>query len=228
MDDPVLTGGPVLVLAPHPDDESLGCGGLLADVWRSGGRAHVVCVTDGAASHPGSRSHPAPVLADLRRAELALAVEALGGAASDVTWLGFPDAGTHLVDRQVLTAAIGAAVDAVQPGVLLAPSPLDPHCDHEATADAARQVAAARPGLAFCYYPVWSAWVARPGRTPAPATTRAVARDHRHRDAKRAAIAAHRSQTGEVVRDDPGGFVMPEGFADWFAERPETYFRAAP
>jgi LmbE family N-acetylglucosaminyl deacetylase len=228
MDDVLSTGGPVVVLAPHPDDESLGGGGLLADVWRRGGEAHVVCVTDGAASHPASLTHPAPALAALRRRELERAIGILGGDGSRLTWLGFPDAATHRVPRPRLTEAIGSVVDAIRPGILLAPSPLDPHCDHETTADAARELATARPGLALWFYPVWSAWNARSGPLPAPEGTRVTHRDHRNRAVKRAAIAAHRSQRGLVVHDDPEGFAMPPGFAAWFAERPETYFEALP
>lgn len=219
-------GGPVLVLAPHADDESLGCGGLLADTWRSGGNAHVACVTDGAASHPGSRAHPAETLAALRRAELRHAVAILGGDAADVTFLDFPDAATDAVHGpgQDLTRAIGAVVDRIAPGVLLAPSPLDRHCDHVTTARAARRVVTGRPGTALWFYPVWSAWAARGTAIPRPAGTRSIRRPCRRFARKRAAIAAHRSQRGEVVRDDPGGFSMPPGFADWFAYRPETFF----
>ena len=49
--DALLGGRPLLVLAPHPDDESLGCGALLAH-GLAGPGAHVACLTDGAASHP--------------------------------------------------------------------------------------------------------------------------------------------------------------------------------
>ncbi len=46
---------PIVVLAPHPDDESLGCGALLAAAFAGKG-ARVVCLTDGSGSHPGSRA----------------------------------------------------------------------------------------------------------------------------------------------------------------------------
>ena len=52
----LLRGRPLLVLAPHPDDESLGCGALLAQAFAGAG-AHVACLTDGAASHPGGGVH---------------------------------------------------------------------------------------------------------------------------------------------------------------------------
>ena len=224
--DRLEVAGPVLVLAPHPDDESLGCGLLLASLWGGGGRAHVACLTDGAASHPGSRSHPPDRLAALRRAEMLEAVARLGGTAADVTFLGHPDAGLHRVTG--LAAEIGALVDRLGAATLIGPSRLDPHCDHEAAADAAAAVAAARPGLRLLSYAVWSRWHAG-GDVPLPDGARALALDAPDRQpAKRAAIEAHASQAGGVVHDAAEAFAMPEGFAAMFAQGPEPYFEARP
>ncbi|MGB3554148.1 MAG: PIG-L deacetylase family protein [Jannaschia sp.] len=218
---------PVIVLAPHPDDESLGCGLLLAEIWRRGGEAHVMCLTDGAASHRGSAEWSADRLAALRRAELSGAVAELGGDPTrDVTWLGFPDAALHRVhgpgDDPV--RSILALVDDFGAGTLVAASPSDPHCDHLAGARAALRVKAARPGLNLLFYPIWSRWQLHEAGADADSQVPIVLDLPRHRSAKRAAIAAHRSQMGQVVADDPDGFVMPDGFADYFAEAPEHYF----
>ena len=83
-------GGGPLIVAPHPDDEVLGCGGLLAQV---GGL--VVAVTDGEASHPGSTVHGPGRLAELRRAETAAALAALGRPETVVHRLGHPDGGVE-------------------------------------------------------------------------------------------------------------------------------------
>ncbi len=218
----------VLVLAPHPDDESLACGALLASAFAMPGpkKAHVVCLTDGAASHPGSREVSAADLAILRRQELQMAVLYLGGTAGDVTWLGAPDgslvAASEMVDRIV---AIARDCDA---GLVLAPSPLDPHCDHVAGATIGRAVAAQMPGVRLGYYPVWSRWHGG-GTAPVPDRTYAVGlRAGPHAARKAAAIAAHASQQGGVVRDAPDGFEMPPGFADFFAKQDEIYFLDQP
>ena len=68
------TLGRTVVVAPHADDESLACGGLLALLARQGVEAHVVVVTDGAASHPGSAMFPPARLAAVREAESRAAV----------------------------------------------------------------------------------------------------------------------------------------------------------
>lgn len=226
-DIPAITAGallrdrPLLVLAPHPDDESLGCGALLTKGFARPG-AHVVVLTDGAASHPGSQAVSPSQLAAIRRGETEDAVGHLGGSARDITFLAAPDSGleasAEMVARVLDLALTGGY------GLLAAPSPLDPHCDHEAAAAIGAAVARRVPGLRVVFYPVWSRWHGG-GRAPVPpgtvarrlpVGTRAVA--------KARAIAAHRSQAGLVVPDDPAGFEMPQGFADFFATRDELYF----
>ena len=76
--DEIVGAAPLLVLAPHPDDESLGCGGLIAESCARGRDVHVAILTDGTGSHPSSPSYPAPRLRALRQREALAAVEALG------------------------------------------------------------------------------------------------------------------------------------------------------
>jgi LmbE family N-acetylglucosaminyl deacetylase len=68
----------VLVVVPHPDDESLGCGGLIASLAVTGRLFHTVFVTDGGASHPGSREWPRHRVAAQREKEAAAALAHLG------------------------------------------------------------------------------------------------------------------------------------------------------
>ena len=139
----------VVVLAPHPDDEVLAVGGLLALLQGAGSRIELLAVTDGEASNPGGSIAPAD-LAVLRQAETAQALAALGLAAS-VTHLHLPDGGATALERPTSDALI------LQPGdLLLAPWEGDGHPDHEAVGRAARQ-AAERDGAQLLAYPVW-AW----------------------------------------------------------------------
>ena len=226
MDDLVPLRGPVLVLAPHPDDESLGCGSLLSAIWSGGGRAHVVCLTDGAASHPGSRTHPPDRIRLVRQAEMRRAVAILGGGEADVTFLDLPDAASHRVAGPGCdpARALGSLADRLGALALVAPSPLDPHCDHETGALAAWHVAHAHPGLRLLFYPIWSRWTSG-GTAPVPEGMTPMAFDAPS-PRKAAAIAAHESQQGRVVLDDLNGFSMPPGFAEMFAGSPEIYFEA--
>ena len=223
--DALLGNRPVLVLAPHPDDESLACGALLAHAFARPGLdrgGHVVCLTDGAASHPGSRVVSPARLASIRRLELETAISRLGGASRDLTWIGAPDAG--LIVTQDIVDTVTEIARSHNIGLLLAPSPLDAHCDHVAGAQIGREVAAANGRLRLAFYPVWSRWHGG-GRAPVPAGTVPVALPVGTFMARKAsAIAAHASQLGLIVPDAPDGFQMPPGFEKFFTEEDEIYF----
>lgn len=75
-----LPAGPggFLILAPHSDDESIGCGGLIAESVARDRPVRVVVLSDGAASHPNSATFPPPRLAALRMEETRAAVAELG------------------------------------------------------------------------------------------------------------------------------------------------------
>ena len=80
---------PALVVAPHPDDESLGCGGLLARLGDAGVDVRAILVTDGAASHPRSTRYDAAARRALRDREWLRALACLGlrdGAANRLGW----------------------------------------------------------------------------------------------------------------------------------------------
>src|SRR6476620_8399822 len=67
----------LIVVAAHPDDESLGAGGLIAEAAARGAEVTVIVATAGEASHPQSPTHGPQVLADIRRSEVRAAVAAL-------------------------------------------------------------------------------------------------------------------------------------------------------
>jgi LmbE family N-acetylglucosaminyl deacetylase len=131
----------VLVFAPHPDDEILGCGGALADLRGRGARVDVVLVTDGAAGarNPEERER----IASARLEESRRALEALGGGT--VHGAGIPDrgAGDRLAEVEALLARwlIEAA-----PDLVFAPSPVEVHPDHRAVAYALLALARRRAG----------------------------------------------------------------------------------
>lgn len=114
----------VLVLAPHPDDETLGCGGTIAK-WAAGGAdVHVAVVT----GH-GPDPHPLwpPTVWESVREEARRAAEILG-----VT-LHFGEVPAVLVADQPswqLNKAVAALIERVAPSTLLVPFPYDLHKDH--------------------------------------------------------------------------------------------------
>jgi LmbE family N-acetylglucosaminyl deacetylase len=165
-DELVPPGYRLVVIAPHPDDEVLGAGGLLAATAHAGRAQVLVAVTDGQASHPGSLVWPQARLRVQRRRESAAALDVLGAHECEVIRLGIDDggiaaAGTKLAGR--LTAV-------VRPGdVVVSPWRFDGHPDHEAVGQAAAAAAQAG-GARHLEMPVWAWHWAEPGdrRMPWP------------------------------------------------------------
>lgn len=217
----IIGEGGLVVLAPHPDDESLGCGGLLRAAACAGRPAVVVVITDGRRSHPGSREIDADGLARLRSAEVRSAVAALHPGIGLVQ-LGYRDGGgphTRSEARSAAKAIIGA-VDDARATALVAAWGGDPHADHGATAVLARHAVGLRPGLRLWSYPIWGRFA--PAISPTP--PRIVRFDCAlHRAAKTAAIACHRSQMTRLIDDDPSGFMMAPEMQAHFIDHPEVF-----
>jgi LmbE family N-acetylglucosaminyl deacetylase len=219
-----LAPGTALILAPHPDDETLGCGGLIAALCAAGRPPIVVCVTDGAASHPGSAAYPPSRLTALRAAELRAACAILGLPANRIHHLGLPDTAAPLSGKNFEHTAqtIAAIAGTHGAGTLFATWPYDPHCDHEAVAAIAAR-AAELSGTRLIHYPVWG-WLLPPGqpfaaRLPTGARLDIAA----HLPAKRRAIAAHASQYTDLVTDSPQGFRLPPALLAVFDQPYETF-----
>lgn len=184
----------LVVVSPHPDDEVLGCGGLMQAALAAGVPVRVVSVTDGEACYPDQALWPPERLRDVRRHELAQALRALGLHASDVTPVGLPDGEV----RGHEAALVAVLADMLGPGDgVLAPWTGDAHPDHDACGRAA-QAAARRRGARFLQYPVWAwHWLDPQAAAPWPGARR-IALDATQQARKQAAIAAFASQTGNI------------------------------
>lgn len=211
--DAVTGGGTALVVAPHPDDESLGCGGLIAEACARGRPPVLVVLTDGSGSHPRSPSHPPGRLRARREAETRDAAAALGLPADRIHFMHLPDGaapseGAALEAAATRLAEIARRYDA---GCVLATWEHDPHPDHLAASRIAAAAARAMR-LRLVSYPVWG-WMLPEDRVLDVAELDGVRLDIAgHLPAKRRAIAAHASQHAGGIPDDPGGFVLPPEF----------------
>jgi LmbE family N-acetylglucosaminyl deacetylase len=162
----VPPGCRLVVVAPHPDDEVLGAGGLLAATAHAGREQVLVAVTDGQASHPGSQLWPEAELRAQRRQESAVALRVLGAHACEVVRLGIDDGGIAAA-RAELAGRLAAIV---RPGdVVVSPWRFDGHPDHEAAGQAAAAAAQAG-GACHLEAPIWAWHWAEPGdqRMPWP------------------------------------------------------------
>lgn len=206
--------GKTLVLAPHPDDESLGCGGTLALLRQADYPVHVVFMSDGTQSHPHSPTYPAERLRDLREAEARAALAELDIPEANSTFLRLPDRAVPTVgapgfDEQA--AALAQQIQSFRPTTILVPYERDPHPDHRATYQlltaALNQVAAEPPRV--LEYLIWLWELGRPDDLPKPNERIVLKIDvHAAIDQKKRAIQAHQSQVTRLIDDDPSAFYL--------------------
>ncbi|MFO0980725.1 MAG: PIG-L deacetylase family protein [Planctomycetota bacterium] len=124
--------GPVLVFAPHPDDETIGAGGTLCLHHRRGDHIKAIFLTAGTAGDvEGRYSHEQ--YRDLREAEARAAAKVLGIA--EVEFWRFPDgARAREEDMDVVLPRVRQAIADYSPGVIYYPNEQETHSDHFVTA----------------------------------------------------------------------------------------------
>jgi LmbE family N-acetylglucosaminyl deacetylase len=207
--------GVPLVVAPHPDDEVLGPGGLLARV----GAAEVLAVTDGEASHPGSAVLDRETLRGIRPLETERALRLLGLPGTTVHRLGQPDGG---IDEAALRVALRALL---RPGRwCLATWRGDGHPDHEAVGRAAA-AACADTGARLLEYPVWAWHWADPADPRLPwRRAHRVTLPARVRAAKNTAMGAYRSQIAALGPSPADAALLPPPVLDRFRRPYEVVF----
>ena len=125
----------VLIIAPHPDDEVLGCGGVMARHADQGDEVHVLVVTRGA-----PEIFPPEQIEDTRQ-ELRAAHAVLG--VSTVQFLDFPAPKLDTIPGHKLADAIAGVIRSLQPSIIYLPHRGDIHTDHQAVYQAT--LVAARP-----------------------------------------------------------------------------------
>jgi LmbE family N-acetylglucosaminyl deacetylase len=200
-----------IVLAPHADDETLGCGALIANAAERGVLAGVVILTDGAGSHSHSDHASRARLIAARRHEATLAMRRLAGTSVPTPiFLGWPDAhpyqpGSAAFERTCHT--LGAICRRERVDAMAVTAQHEPHCDHEAAFQVAHTVAATAIRRIMLYE--YIVWADGPPTKPYRAVrTRPMALGRRNQ-----ALAAHRSQIsplfGEGFRLSPAKMRMP-------------------
>jgi LmbE family N-acetylglucosaminyl deacetylase len=229
---PVLEG-PVLVIAPHPDDESLGCGLLLAS-HPGKERLHILFVTDG--SHSPERAGGAAEtlrreLARIREREAREAAAIVGLPAANVEFLGLED-GTLAAQPERLMSALVDYVRCLGAEQLLIPFRYDRHPDHLAISRAVTRARAngAITATVFEYF-VYSHWRLLPGADVraclAAAELRKLEPDPEKATLKRRALQCHRSQT-TCFYEWQGRPVLTREMLDRVCAGPELYLLQDP
>ncbi len=219
----------VVIVAPHPDDETLGCGGAIALLCQHRYDVRVLVISDGTLSHPKSQKYPAPALQRLREQETLNALSILGVHKQAVTFL-------RLKDGSVPTSASLAFQNAkvlcrnylqeATPETIFVPWRADPHSDHRATW---QLIQAALLDLNIkikrIEYPIWD-WDVHQ-QTQVSFIDRILGWKLDIKPVlhlKDQAIAAYQSQLGQIIDDDPDGFCLTSEMLVNFKRPWEVYF----
>jgi LmbE family N-acetylglucosaminyl deacetylase len=218
----------VLIVAPHPDDETLGCGGAIGLLCRKGYDVKVLTISDGTGSHPNSRKYPAPVLQAIRSQETIAALGILGVDRSAITFLQLKDGAIPTVTSPHFSTAKSCCkkyLNKILPDTIFIPWRSDPHPDHRATW---QLIQAAILSLDITpqviEYPIWD-WDTEQQQASN------LSQIHGWRldigavlDRKLQAIAAYKSQLGKLIDDDPNGFCLTPELLTNFTRPWEVYF----
>ncbi|MCC7696173.1 PIG-L deacetylase family protein [Janthinobacterium sp. EB271-G4-7A] len=160
----VPPGSRAVIVAPHPDDEILACGGLLQLLAAQGSELLFVAVTDGDASHPGSPLWPQERLRRVRPQESAQALQVLGLASPAWLRLHLPDGSGEAMTPQLSTTLAAQ----LRPGdTVFTTWRLDGHPDHEACGWSCAAACSAS-GATLVEMPVWGWHWAAPGDARVP------------------------------------------------------------
>ena len=218
-----------LVIAPHPDDETLGCGGLIAHLRARHQAVDVVFLTDGDAALVDHPLVTPRELAAVRTREARTALGILGVEPERLHFLGAPDGRLSRLadaDRDRIATGLTSLLGRCQPADVLLPWRRDGSAEHEA---AFALVAATLPGQKpvprLLEYPVWAWWSPRllaDLLVTAPGLLRLQLLQSR--DLKARALAAYRSQYQAVAPWTTP--VLPRGFADCFCGHFEYFIDA--
>lgn len=218
----------LVVLAAHPDDETLMCGGLVSMAAAQGMPVDVIVATDGEASHPDSPTHTPDDLATVRRRECTSAVTRLAPEAH-LRFLRLPDGETSQNTEPMTTATVETVGEGS--GCLLVSTWRgDRHPDHRAAALAA-SAAAWRTDATHLETPLWFWHWASPSDLPL------LSRDgrlftldlgHAARAAKQSAITIHESQVKPLGPEPGNEALLHHNVLTHFSRATETFIRTAP
>jgi N-acetylglucosamine malate deacetylase 1 len=153
--------GGALIVAPHADDEALGCGGLIAAQVRAGRSIEVVYLTDSAGSHPGHPSLSAPALAAMRRREALAALAVLGVGPERVHFLDMPDGTLDRLSTDAarsLTRRLEQLMRSLRPSEVFTPYRHGGSTEHTAAWRLTAAAIAASGGGTMIEYPIWAWW----------------------------------------------------------------------
>ena len=222
-----VTGfGTTLIVAPHADDESLGCGGIIALMRKFNQDVFILLLSDGTLSHPNSTAYPKEKLRDLRESELIKAGAVLQVPSENIIFCRYRDRSVPSKESKEFEPAvqkITKLIEMIKPTSIFVPWRRDPHPDHRAAYEI---ITASNTIHAKTYeYPIWMHQIGTEEEAPnAKEVMPFRINISSVLDLKQKAIAAHESQITDLITDDPEGFKLSNEMLDQFNVPYETFF----
>lgn len=217
----------LLLLAPHQDDETLGCAGLIQRFRELGTKIHLAFLTDGSMSHPHSPLFDSSDRTQIRNEEAVEAARRLGIHAGNLFFLNGPDSALpHRGEEHYASyrEVLEQLADKLTIDLLLAPYRLDPHCDHRAAYQLASDLSE-RGNIALWQYPIW---IYELGKEEDLSGLQAgsifrLELTAEEQSAKWEALLCHRSQLDAHLFNDPDGFILHEDVLQHFNQGNEYF-----
>lgn len=147
-----------LIIAPHPDDEVLGCGGLIARLVSEGNIPKIVIMSKGEASHGGCCNTPEKDIMEARHRLTLESLKILGVPESNIYCLSYPDGGISPDHEE--TSRLKSLIAHLKPEAVFVPHWGEGWKDHTMTREIAMKLVPKNVSLyEYCvwmwYYNVW-------------------------------------------------------------------------
>lgn len=205
-----------LIFAPHQDDETFGCGGLIALKRQQNATVSVVFLTDGGADQQDS------LIVQTRHQEAMRALSILGVKTDHIHFLDYPDGQLNqFIHRQSAIAALAQLLVCYQPIEVYVPHCKDHHPDHEATYALVNEaITQSQVQVQLIQYAIWALW-------KSPFLLKLKPQDlanayrisiHAVQDQKHHAITTYQSQIA----------ILPPQFLQQFNQPFEVFFKVSP
>ncbi|MEX8546327.1 MAG: bifunctional PIG-L family deacetylase/class I SAM-dependent methyltransferase [Mucilaginibacter sp.] len=225
--------GTTVVISPHEDDESLGCGGTIALLRQMDVPVFVVFVSDGSKSHPNSKKFPAEKLRELREAEALKALQILDVPMENASFMRLKDTAVPNQNFPDFDAAVQQMLEilkGINPKTILVTWEKDPHADHRSSWQILNQaVLQLETQPRVLQYLIW---IWELGKKADISQDEAVKWFQVNikpvAEIKKKAVEAHASQTTRLIDDDPEGFILSPEILAHFDDGEELFIESKP
>jgi LmbE family N-acetylglucosaminyl deacetylase len=142
----------IVVFSPHPDDETLGCGGYIQRARHNGSEVFIVLITDGNFLRQGN----------IRYKEFLNATSQLGVDQDHLIFLNFPDSRLRFVPKSILESNFDEILKDLNPQVVFIPSIYDSNLDHKTAGFTLRDILKNYPNIVAYQYLVHRIYYPQP------------------------------------------------------------------